>query len=361
MTLTSITPTTAQIADPLGAVIGQDQAVAQLRNSVAHPLHAYMFVGPRGSGRRQAAAAFAAELLANSDPDGAERHRKLAVAEQHPDLFILEPEGRALLVDEAAQLITEASRSPVEGTRKVLVVDRFHTAEARVAPKLLKTIEEPPSPVVFILISEEVPLEHITVASRCVRIDFGPVSRDAIEQLLVSEGVDAARSAEVAGASNGSVERARLLANDDHFAARRDAWRSVPSRLDGTGASVAVLVDELRELIDAAQAPLVARHEVERADLDRREEELGTRGSGRKLLEARHKREIRSVRDDELSFGLGTVGGVYRHVLIDHPMPSIIVSALQRLSAAGEALGRNPNEKLLLLALFVELPTLSSS
>jgi DNA polymerase-3 subunit delta' len=178
---------------------------------------------------------------------------------------------------------------------------------------------------------------------------------------LASEGVDATRAAEVAGASNGSVERARLLANDDHFAARRDAWRSVPSRLDGTGASIALLVDELRELIDDAQAPLVARHEVERADLDRREEALGTRGSGRKLLEARHKREIRSVRDDELSFGLGTVGGVYRRVLVDHPMPSIIVSALQRLSAAGEALGRNPNEKLLLLALFVELPTLSSS
>ncbi len=346
--------------DPLGTVVGQERAVTQLRNALAHPLHAYLFVGPPGSGKRQAAAAFAGELLAAVDPEGADRHRRLAVAEQHPDYFLLEPEGRALLVEEAGQLITEASRSPVEGQRKVLLVDRFHTAEARVAPKLLKTIEEPPASSVFILLADEVPPEQITIASRCVQIEFGPVAPAAIEQLLVSEGVEPTRAAEVAEASVGSVERARLLVTDERFVARRDAWRSVPSRLDGTGAAVAVMVDELRDLIDEAQTPLVARHDLEREELDKREEELGTRGSGRKTLEARHKREIRAVRDAELRFGLGILAGLYRDRLLDHPRPAVLAAATKRLTDAGEALGRNPNETLLLQALFVGLPELAN-
>ncbi len=343
---------------PLDAVIGQPQAVSQLRNALAHPLHAYLFVGPRGSGKRQAAAAFAGELLAAADPDGAERHQRLAAAEAHPDLFVLEPEGRALLVDEAAVLITEASRAPVEGRRKVLMVDRFHTAETRVAPKLLKTIEEPPSSSIFILLAEEVPPEQITISSRCVQIDFGPVSPTAIRDLLVSEGVDSDRAETVAVAAAGSVERARLLVHDERFVARRDAWLSVPSRLDGTGTVVASLVDELSDLIDEAQTPLAAKHEAEQIELAAREEEFGTRGSGRKTLEARQKREIRAVRDDELKFGLATLAGLYRDRLATHPRPKALVEGLDRIAKANEALGRNPNETLLLQALLVGLPEL---
>ncbi len=343
----------------LDAVVGQDRAVDQLRNALAQPLHAYLFVGPRGSGKRQAAAAFAGELLAAADPEGAERHRRLAVAEAHPDLVIFEPQGRALLVDEAAVLITEASRAPVEGQRKVMMVDRFHTAEPRVAPKLLKTIEEPPASAIFILLAEEVPPEQITISSRCVQIDFGPVSSEAIEMLLVSEGIDSQRAAVVASASAGSVERARLLVDDERFVARRDAWLSVPSRLDGTGAAVAILVDELAELIDEAQAPLVAKHDLEREALDQREEELGTRGSGRKSLEARHKREVRAVRDDELKFGLATIAALYRDQLTYHARPALLVDGLDRITKANDALSRNPNETLLLQALFVGLPGLS--
>lgn len=345
---------------PLDDVVGQDLAVAQLRNALQNPLHAYLFVGPRGAGKRQAAAAFAGELLAAADPDGAERHHRLAAAEAHPDLFILEPEGRGLLVDEAALLVTEASRSPIEGTRKVMMVDRFHTAEPRVAPKLLKTIEEPPASAIFILLAEEVPPEQITISSRCIQIDFGPVSPEAIRDLLITEGVEAERAETVAAASAGSVERARLLVNDERFVVRRDAWLSVPSRLDGTGAVVAVMVEELSELIDEAQTPLAAKHDLERADLDKREEEFGTRGSGRKTLEAKHKREIRSVRDDELHFGLATLAAIYRDRLVDHPRPQPLIEGLSRITKANEALGRNPNETLLLQALLVGLPELAA-
>ena len=107
---------------------------------------------------------------------------------------------------------------------------------------ILKAIEEPPASTVFILLAEEVPEEHSTVASRCVRVDFPPLPDDVVATALVDASVDRDLAAVLAEAAGGRLDRARLLATDPAFLGRRDAWRSVPDRLDGTGAAVAVLV-----------------------------------------------------------------------------------------------------------------------
>jgi DNA polymerase-3 subunit delta' len=138
----------------------------------------------------------------------------------------------------------EAFRSPVEGRRKVIMVDRFHSAEPEAAASLLKTIEEPPASAVFVLLAEEVPPEHVTIASRCIRIDFPAVSAASIAAYLETQGVDATTAAEIADACGGNVDRARLLASDERFAARRKAWhdlRCPTARRDGrtTGGRVA--------------------------------------------------------------------------------------------------------------------------
>jgi DNA polymerase-3 subunit delta' len=340
-------------------VVGQDRAIAQLQSAVANPLHAYLFVGPRGAGKRAAARAFAAELLAEgANESEGQRHRRLALAEQHPDLVLVVPEGRTLRRTEADVIITEGSRSPVEGARKVIVVDRFHSAEPEAAASLLKTIEEPPASSVFVLLAEEVPPEHVTIASRCVRIDFPAVAAPAIAARLVADGVDPATADEIAAACAGNVDRALLLARDERFAARRQAWLEVPDELDGTGSAAARLVAGLRALIDDAQVPLTDRQAVEAAELAAREEEYGTRGSGRKTLEERHRREVRLLREDELRLGLATLAARYRDRLIDVPDPEPIVAACSRITAASEALIRNPNEALLLEALFLDLPSL---
>jgi DNA polymerase-3 subunit delta' len=341
------------------AVVGQPAAVAQLRSAVAAPVHAYMLVGPRGAGKRAAARAFAADLLAAGvAPAEVARHRHLALAEQHPDLVIVVPEGRSLRRTEADLVITEASRSPIEGRRKVIVIDRFHSAEPEAAASLLKTIEEPPATAVFVLLAEEVPPEHVTIASRCVRIDLPGVPPAAIAAALVADGVEAAVAEVIAAAAAGNVDRARLLASDERFAARRQAWSDVPSSLDGTGATVARLVVGLRALIDDAQVPLADRHAAEAAELDAREQELGLRGSGRRTLEERQRREVRLLREDELRLGLATLAGRYRDRLLEAGDPEPAVRALGRLNEAAAALIRNPNEALLLEALFLDLPPL---
>ncbi|MFQ5557412.1 MAG: hypothetical protein ACE5GB_07890, partial [Acidimicrobiales bacterium] len=235
--------------------------------------------------------------------------------------------------------------------------NRFHTATPAAAAALLKTIEEPPTTSIFVVVSDEVPPEQVTVASRCVRIDFPPVPGRAIVEALVDEGLTGEADAEVvAAAAAGNVDRARLLATDERLAARRQAWWSVPDRLDGSGASVAVLVEEVRGLIDDALGPLVARHAGELEALAQREERLGTRGSGRRDLEARHRREQRQFRTEELRFGLATIVSRYRERILAGDWHAADLEAIDRVGSAAEALVRNPNEALLLQALLVDLP-----
>lgn len=346
-------------------VVGQPEAVSLLRDAASAPVHAYMFVGPPGTGRMEAARAFAGTLFAG-DADGpggtgADRHRRLAAEGLHPDLVLIQPEGRALLVAETAAITREGSRSPVEAARKVIVVDRFETAEPEAAAGLLKTIEEPPASTVFVLLAEDVPEEHVTVASRCVRVDFPPLANEVVAQALVADGVDGELADVLAVAASGRLDRARLLAADPAFIGRRDAWRSVPDRLDGTGAAVAVVVAEIQEVIDGSQTPLASRHKVELEELDEREKALGTRGSGRRQLVERQRREVRRLRDDELRFGLATLSRRYLDWATTCGSSSGSAAGLEateRITVATSELIRNPNEPLLLHALFLDLPAI---
>jgi DNA polymerase-3 subunit delta' len=338
-------------------VVGQTKAVAELQAAALAPVHAYLIVGPRGSGKRSLARAFAATLLSEGRDD-ADRVISLALAEEHPDLVIVERVGASISVAQADQIIERASRSPVEGDRKVLVLDEFLLVTAVVGPKLLKTIEEPPLGTFFVVLVEEVTPDLVTLASRCVRIDLGPVPSDAIVERLVAEGVDAARAREAAAAAAGDLRRARVLAADDRLELRRRAWNDVPDRLDGTGASAVVTAEELLAMIDDAMAPLVARHEQELADLEERVAQMGERGSGRKELVERHNREQRRYRADELRFGLTTLARRHRDELATSARPASAIEALDAIQATAEGLVRNPNERLQLQALFVKLGAL---
>ena len=357
----------AAVDDPWSPVVGQPRAVAALAAAVESPVHAYLLVGPPGSGKRAAAAAFAGELIvaadsrSGADPRRAARHRRLAASEEHPDVFVLSPTGNSLRrEEEVSQLIVEASRTPVEGTRKVLVVDRFHTATPAAAASLLKPVEEPAETVVWVLLAEQVLPEHVTIASRCTQVDFGPVPDDQVAAVLAAEGLATGERAElVAVAAAGNLHRARVLAADESVAARREAWWAIPDQLDGQGATVAQIVAELRDMIDDAATALTERHRAEIAALDEREKQFGVRGSGRRDIEAQHRREHRQFRTDEIRFGLATLAARYRDQIASQPDPATdrrAFKAIDRLRATAESLIRSPNEALALQALLLDLP-----
>jgi DNA polymerase III subunit delta' len=340
------------------AVIGQEQAVTKLREAIAAPVHAYLLAGPPGSGKREAARAFAAALLCRQGGDGTCRDCRLALAGEHPDVREVERAAAAISMEQAREITTLASRTPVEGDRKVLILHEFHLLRDEAAAALLKTIEEPPASTVFVILADDVPPELITIASRCSRIDFRPVPHDLVVAALVESGVEPDAAALAADAATGNLDRARLLAHDPGLAARRDAFHRLPGRLDGNGTTVVAATDELLGLIDGAAQPLKERHAVEVVELDRRSAQVGERRGDRKDMEDRHKRELRRHRTDELKAGLVSLASAYRDRLADGTLhdPASGVIAVRTVHEAIEAIDRNPNERLLLEALLLRLP-----
>ena len=270
--------------------------------------------------------------------------------------------GPAISKEQAGEIVRQAALAPVEGDRKVLILHEFHLLDAVGAGRLLKTIEEPPASTHFVVLADFVPADLVTIASRCVRIEFSPIAEAVLTARLVAEGVDNEHAAEAAAAAGGNLDRARLLVADAEFAERRRAFAGVPAALNGTGSAVVSTVADLLGRIETAAAPLSARHAIELTQLDERERQLGTRGSGRAVIEARQKRELRRHRTDELRSGLAVIAAAYRDALVagTAPHPDSVVAAVHRIHQAIEALDNNPNETLLLQALLWSLPPITA-
>ena len=345
----------ANVSLPWSGVIGQHQAVSLLQSAIGAPVHAYLFLGPEGVGKRECARIFTAGLLSDgfAAPD-AERVMRLAEAEQLADLVVIEPEGRQLLAGDARRAIYEAGQPPVEQRRRVVLIDRFHTATPEAAASLLKVVEEPPAATIMVLLAQEVPKEHVTIASRCVTVQFSSLRPEDICSWLVAEGLaDESRAEVLAGAARGNQRRARLLAADDGFALRHSFWQQVPARCGTTGADACALTSELQGMLEEALKPVVAEHERQIAEEKEMEEHFHIRVGDRKAREVRQRRELRHFREEELRWGLSVLAWTYRDEM---GYSSTTSEVMERLRAIQAELVRNPNETLMLQNLFRNLP-----
>ncbi|MFM7063095.1 MAG: hypothetical protein ACKO04_06350 [Actinomycetes bacterium] len=351
-------------ADLWSEVVGQAGPVAQLQAAVSTPVHAYLLAGPEGSGTREAARAFAADLLltaSGATGDDADFLRTQVGAETHVALHVVEREGATISADQAREEVNLAATTPPAGGLRVILVVDAHLLGG-VAPMLLKSIEEPPPSTVFVLTAEELPRDLATIESRCVRIDFAAVPAAVLADRLVAEGVDPAAAQVAAAAAGGSLDRARLLASDPHVAARRDAWYRAAEQLDGTGATAMTLVDELMGGIDEVLAPLAERQAAELAAFEAQVTATGAkvRKGDLKAMEARHAREQRRLRTDELRSGLATLVARYRDAVAAGGSTESFVEVAGRVQSLCSGLSHNPREQLAVQALFVTLPRLDA-
>lgn len=341
-------------------VVAQDQAVTQLTTAAQDPRHAYLFIGSPGCTKEAAARAFAALVLDPSgDPDG--RTSRLVRAGEHPDVIEIRRSGAAIDVDTARSIVVQASRAPTEGDMKVLILHEFHLLAPTGAATLLKVVEEPPPSTMFVILADVDAPELITIASRCVKIRFRSLDDGEVETALIAEGTDPDQAREAALGAQGDLDRARVLAADPQLAHRRRIFADLPHHLDGTGATVIRLSEEILEMIETAAQPLIERQRAEFAELEVRIETFGERGAGRKALEDRHKRELRRHRTDELRAGLTAMARTYRDLVVEETStrrPDAMIHAVERLHTAMRHLQRNVNESLLLQALLYDLPTI---
>ena len=314
------------------SVVGQAKAVEQLHQLAVNHVHAYLFIGPEGCGKDEAARAFAAQLITGSD-NAASREADLIMRGSFSDVIEVLREGAAVDKDEAEAIIRLATTTPTESKVKVVIVHEVHLMRDSAAARLLKTIEEPSEKVIFILLADQLVPSLATINSRCVVVQF---------------------------AANNAY-RERLLANDPQFAIRQESFASIPYKLDGSGATVALIVDEIFELIEQATVPLIAEQKKEIDELEARVSLTGERGSGRKALQDRHKRQLRKFNTDELRSGLSTIAGTYHALIVSetqYPDESKYHDAIHRIHKAMGSLGLNVNEELLLQSLFLYCPSL---
>ena len=181
-------------------VVGQEHIERTLKNAIEQDKvsHAYLFCGPRGTGKTTTARILAKALMCEKgptiEPDGT-CPECLAIAQgTHPDVYELDAASRTGVENVREEIISRVSYAPTRGAWKVYIIDEVHMLSTAAFNALLKTIEEPPSHVVFILCTTDPQKVPETILSRCQRFDFHRISIESIVARLgavcAKEGVE---------------------------------------------------------------------------------------------------------------------------------------------------------------------------
>jgi DNA polymerase III subunit delta' len=280
--------------------------------------HAYLFHGPPGTGKRDAARAFAAALLAEGVSDPADAERRV-LAGVHPDLTWVEPRGaHDVLVDDVrTQVVRQAALRPFEAERRVFVILEADRMNDESQNALLKTLEEPAAFAHLVLVSSAPGRLLPTIVSRLQGVRFGPVPAARIAELLDAEGVDARAALACARLAGGNADRARYLASPEGMAQRAEAEGAARATLQPFEDGQWVIAEPWRPLLDrAAQAGAVAEDLVKQ-ELDRRLENEPKRGQGgfKREFELQARRARRRGHTASLDLSLELVSLWFRDLI----------------------------------------------
>lgn len=236
--------------------------------------HAYLFHGPAGAGKRQAALEFAAALLSDGSADPAGAHERV-LHKVHPDLTWVAPMGAAeMLVSDIDDAVVGAvSHTPFESRRRVFVLERVDTMSDKVANKMLKTLEEPP-PFAHLLLLTDRPANVLpTIASRCQPVRFEAASEEDVVARLGRHGVPELQARTCARLALGDADAALALALGEGPALRAAAETFARACVSGDlrGAPWSGLLTRARADGERAEAAVVERVAAEAEYLPDRE------------------------------------------------------------------------------------------
>lgn len=191
-------------------IVGQEKAVSFLRNALknGNVSHAYLFTGPDGVGKRMAAGLFAVSLLCGEGGCGVCGSCRKALAGAHPDIEVISPDGKTLKIEQIRKISGSIGYKPFEGARRIYVIEEAHAMTAEAANALLKSLEEPPAHVVFVLTAAGTDSLLPTIVSRCQEIPYGTIKSTVVRDYLTAMGVDEVAASAAAGLSAGSLSRA---------------------------------------------------------------------------------------------------------------------------------------------------------
>ena len=311
------------------SLVGQQHTIETLQRAVAgHGMtHAWLFTGPPGSGRSNAAIAFAAALQCESGTGCGECHAcRTALAGSHPDVSVTRSETSMLYIKDMRGLVHRSALAPVEKRHQVMIIedaDRLGDASGRTGNTLLKAIEEPTPKTVWLLCAPTVEDVLPTIRSRCRHVSLAtPTATDVARFLVERHGVSESVAAFAARASQGHIGRARALASDEKTRNRRREVVALPGGLTSLGAClnaaanlVDIAKDETAALTESSNARDLLDLEALYGDDRKAKTSRPYRASLRELQHAQKQREKRRVMD-VIDRGLMDIMSVYRDAIM---------------------------------------------
>lgn len=318
--------------------------------------HAWLFTGPPGAGRNQAARAFAAALqcvspdraLGGSPGCGFCDGCHTALIGTHADVTTVAAVGTQILADDMRDTVRKSFTSPATGRWQIILVEDAERLNEKSANAVLKAVEEPAPRTVWLLCAPSIEDVLPTIRSRCRHLNLTTPSVDAVADMLVRrEGIEPGVAAAAARATQGHVDRARRLATDPAARERRAAVLKLPLRVDDVGGCLKAA----QELVDAAAED--ARQLAEEVDGKETEEMKAAVGGGQgsrmprgtagvmKDLEDKQKRRRTRTQRDSLDLALTDLTAFYRDVLALQLGSRVAIAnvdaedALERLARAG--------------------------
>ena len=309
---------TAAVQEHSRALLARLETQPRVREFLARAVasgrasHAYLFVGAPGSGKLDAAWALAQALLCENGGCGACDACVRVARHTHPDVHHLTPESATgYLIAQIRDLLDDVALAPIRAQRKVYIIERAEQLRANSANALLKTLEEPPAGVTFILLGTAQDTILPTIVSRCQCVPFRTISPVvAAHDVERATGLPLARC-RMAVAVAGSPARAEAFLKS---ADRQEARRVMLRALDALPrADEADILAAAKELLAAVRAPLAEVKSTQQAVLDQNADYL-SRGA-LKQLEDRHKRELNARERSGIMEVLAAARSLLRDVL----------------------------------------------
>ena len=295
---------------------------------------AYLFIGASGSGKLDAAWALAQALLCEQGGCGACDSCIRVARRTHPDVHCYAPESATgYLIDQVRDLLADVSLAPIRAKRKVYIIQRADQLRANTANALLKTLEEPPESVTFVLLGTSADTILPTIVSRCQCVPFRMLSTDeAVSAVVRKTGLSESRCRMAVSVAGSPARAAEFLKSDDRLEARRQMLRAIDAlrwadeadilsmvskpkpRTKGGSGSSAGRKAAPEDLMSAIQAPLDGLKEAQEAVLEQNADYF-SRGAI-KQLEDRNKRELSARERSSIMEVLASARSLLRDVLI---------------------------------------------
>jgi DNA polymerase-3 subunit delta' len=297
------------------------QATPETNNQMTH---AWVFTGPPGSGRSNAAIAFAQGLICPNNSCGTCNECKSAASGSHPDVEIIRTEGLSIKIDEVRELLTRVAWAPSMGGWRVVVMEDADRLTESAANALLKAIEEPGNRTVWLLCAPTLHDVLPTIRSRCRHLQLVTPSNAAVAQVLQNrDGISPNMADFAARVSQGHIGRARYLAKYESVRNTRNTIMKLPLTLQGISSAFAAAQTLVDLATEQATIAAEARNEKEIDDLSLA---YGKGATGRgmatggskaiKDLEKEQKtRQTRMIRDG-LDAALLDIATFYRDVMM---------------------------------------------